>query len=86
MLRRLPEGGFREGCETGCRGTIVDIDMTDPSATVELSPGAAVEIQSETWLRLGVVEEQRGIWVSIRIEHSFERGQLESIREVWGDD
>lgn len=83
-LRPLPDGEFRQGAEAGWQGRILDIDFVDQSATADLTTGIPVEVRSEGRLYLGVLQERRLGHVSIHVEHCLDRGQVESIREVWG--
>ena len=83
-VRLLPNGPFRQSAVAGWSGRVLSLTVEDPSAIEELSPGSPVEIQSEDELLLGTVVDCRPLEVSVRVEHSLERGQMENIQRVWG--
>ena len=83
-VRLLPNGALHQGAVSGWSGRLLGLTIEDPSAVEELSPGSPVEVQSEDRLLLGTVVDSSGPEVSVRVEHSLERRQIENIQRVWG--
>ncbi len=83
-LRPLPAGEFREGVEVGWQNRVLDVDLVDDTTAAGLEPGVAVEVESQSGIYFGVLQDRRMAGVSIVVEHSLERSQIESIQELWG--
>jgi hypothetical protein len=83
-MRLLPGGEFREGMEAGWKGRLMDIDFLDPSAAGGWNAGAPVEVEAGAKLYLGVLRERDATGVSVLVEHSLDRSQMDWIQEVWG--
>lgn len=83
-VRLLPHGEFHEVGVSAWSGTVLHLTIEDPSAVEELIPGSPVEVQSEDRLLLGTVLDRHPTEVSLRVEHSLERRQMEDIQRVWG--
>jgi hypothetical protein len=83
-LRLLPGGAFCNGFEAGWKGRVLDVDLLEHDARPELDAGAPVEVESQSNLYLGVLQECRSAGVSILVEHSLERSQIGWIEDIWG--
>jgi hypothetical protein len=83
-LRLLPDGAFRNGLEAGWHGKVLDVDLLEHDGRPELDAGAPVEVESQSNVYLGVLQECRTAGVSILVEHSLERSQVGWIEDIWG--
>jgi hypothetical protein len=79
MIRRLPDGEFRQAVQLGIEGRHLRIDVPGP----KLAPGTLVEIESGAMLYLGEVQQQNAPIYSVFVEHCVDRAKLDAIRELW---
>ncbi len=83
-VRELNSPEYYEGVESGWTGRTLNVQFPNDRATAQLGSGALLEIESETNLYLGVLQEVWPGGISILVEHSLGRTQLEWIQDVWG--
>lgn len=82
-VRPLPDGSGREGWEAGWTGSVLRIDFADQLALAALSPRTPVEVDAESSIYLGVVQESSPSRIAVQVEHALERTQIARIQEVW---
>lgn len=83
-VQGLPGGECRDSQEAGWAGAILHIEYVEPGTGPDLEPGTPVQVESQLKVYLGVVEETGPTGVSVSVEHSLDRGDIELIHEVWG--
>lgn len=82
-VRLLNGDEIHAGFVAGWSGAVAEISLSEGAAT-HFVVGALVEMESEERLYLGVIQDTGLSVLSIRVEHSLERSQLEWIQQVWG--
>jgi|SRR5579863_8374461 len=83
-FRLLPDGEFCDGVEVARNGDVLDIDFRDQSLPADFHVGAPVELQSDSEVYLGILQERRTAGASILVEHYLDRCQIKWIDDVWG--
>jgi len=81
-LRSLPDGVFQDVQEAGWDGNF--LNLTLPEGQPGVSPGVLAEIESDSTVYLGEVQQCNGSALRVLIEHSLDRTRLASMQEIWG--
>jgi hypothetical protein len=82
-VHQLPEGDlFQDAQEAGWDGNMLHLVL--PDGLAGFSPGALVEIESESMLYLGEVRQRSGSAMDVLVEHSLDRARLSAMRDTWG--
>lgn len=80
-LRRLPDGDFREARRITSQGRFWELDLAGETFPL----GSLLEIEQDSTLYWGAVQELDGSTATVWIEHSLDRSRLQPVREVWGE-
>ena len=80
--RRLPDGEFRQGHQTGWDGPFLEFDPGGSGS--EFAVGDLLEIECGPMLYLGQLQRRRGSTAIVFVEHSVDLAQLPAIEEIWG--
>jgi hypothetical protein len=81
-LRSLPDGSFQDVEEAGWEGSFLHLTLLDGQPGV--APGVLAEIENESKVYLGEVQQCAGSAMKVLIEHSLDRARLASMQETWG--
>lgn len=80
-VRRLPDGGFQEACRISSQGRFWELELDGEA----LALGSLLEIERESILYWGALQEIDGSKATVSIEHSLDTSRLQPIREIWGE-
>jgi hypothetical protein len=79
-VRRLPDGRFSDALQVSSGGRFLEFEASD-----NLPLGCLLEIEQDSMLYWGELQQLEGSTARVAIEHSLDRSRLQPIREIWGD-
>jgi hypothetical protein len=80
-IKLLPEGCTHCGDLLGSQGRVLEVELA--GACDEFAPGAAVELESEEAVVLGMIERRENGRLWITAEHRLDLRSLEVLRRAW---
>jgi hypothetical protein len=80
-VRSLPDGQFLDALETGWEKNIIQLTLSD--SQTGFSPGVPAEIECDSMLYLGAVQQSSGSSLKVLVEHALDRARLLSLQNMW---